>query len=116
MFWPTRRRDARDFTWSAHDRALVEPKVSMSVITGSLPSADECRRAASGLVTRSLSELSHEEVVGLLDASLEIELRELARTNESAVFRDLPGLAWSIGAVPGATVYRTNLDAAEADE
>jgi GNAT superfamily N-acetyltransferase len=52
---------------------------------------------------------SEAALIALLDASLEIELRELAHANASAVFRDLPDVAWSVGATAGATVYRTAL-------
>lgn len=53
-------------------------------------------------------------LVAVLDASLEIELRELARANPSAVFRELPDVAWTVGATAGATVYRTSLAAGDA--
>ncbi len=62
----------------------------------------------------SVGGLGRAELIGLLDRSLEVELRELARASPSAVFRELPDAAWCVGAVPGATVYRTRLTAAEA--
>jgi GNAT superfamily N-acetyltransferase len=52
---------------------------------------------------------SEAALLALLDASLEIELRELARANASAVFRELSDVAWTVGATAGATVYRTAL-------
>jgi GNAT superfamily N-acetyltransferase len=63
---------------------------------------------------RTLSPASFERLVALLDASLEIELRELARASRGAVFRDLPDVSWAVGAVSGPSVYRTRLDSAAA--
>ncbi len=50
----------------------------------------------------------------LLDSSLEAELRELARANPAAAFRETAGVWWCTGAEPGAIVYRTRLEAAAA--
>ena len=66
--------------------------------------------------TRALADLEETEVLGLLDASLEVELRELARASRAAVFRDLPDVSWAVGAVPGASVYRTRLTPADASD
>jgi len=54
--------------------------------------------------------------VAVLDASLEVELRELARASRAPVFRELDDVAWAVGAVSGPTVYRTRLTAAGASE
>ena len=55
------------------------------------------------------------EAIALLDASLEVELRELGRASPMAEFHVADGLVWCLGAVPGAVVYRTGLDSASAD-
>src|SRR5207253_921888 len=54
---------------------------------------------AASLMTapRRLADLTGAEVVGLLDASLEVELREIRRGSPAAVFRDLPDVSWAVG-------------------
>ena len=63
----------------------------------------------------ALRSLTDEDVVALLDASLEVELRELGRS-PGAVFRETAELGWAVGAVPGVSVYRTRLTDEAADE
>lgn len=53
-------------------------------------------------------------MLALLNSSLEVELRELARANPAAAFRETASVEWCTGAEPGAIVYRTRLDAATA--
>ena len=65
------------------------------------------------ILDRPLRSLSRAEVVALLDASLEVELRELGRAG-GAAFRDLPDVSWAVNAMPGASVYATRLTATDA--
>jgi len=65
-------------------------------------------------IRRPLDDLTVEEQTALLGASLEVELRELGRAG-APEFHEEDDLAWVVGAWPGATVYRTALDAGIAD-
>jgi ribosomal protein S18 acetylase RimI-like enzyme len=65
-------------------------------------------------IRRPLAELSVAQRTALLDLSLEEELRELGRAG-TPEFRADDGLEWVSGALPGAIVYRTSLEAADAD-
>ena len=82
--------------------------------TRSTHTVDAVTAAAVRPIRRPLAELSHAEQIGLLDLGLEEELRELGRAGNPEFAAD-DGLAWVTGALPGATVYRTSLDAANAD-
>ena len=65
-------------------------------------------------IRRPLADLRRAEQIALLDASLEVELRELGRAGAPA-FHEEDGLRWVAGAWPRATVYRTSLDEDVAD-
>ena len=83
-------------------------------VAAMMPTAAEAPAATARAVQPALHDLDRDGRVALLDASLEVELRELARATRAPVFRELDDVAWSVGAVPGVTVYRTRLAPDEA--